>query len=193
MKLYITDAINRIAKFSNRLDDMTLLKNQNWVNVNDLTSHKEVYIFRDNGVLFIARNGIVDRNSYEYLSSGNLLINDSNRSFLFKTAFVDKNILALNLDSTNQYAFFVNETRNNESINNYDSLMSFLKKEYLKPVIDQPKLDSYRNTAYSKEKAEKLTKEQESWIKDLNKCPACGKNNVSGKDECPSCGLTLSR
>lgn len=125
MKLYITDAINRIAKFSNRLDDMTLLKNQNWVNVNDLTSHKEVYIFRDNGVLFIARNGIVDRNSYEYLSSGNLLINDSNRSFLFKTAFVDKNILALNLDSTKQYAFFVNETRNNESINNYDSLMSW--------------------------------------------------------------------
>jgi hypothetical protein len=104
---------------------MTLLKNQNWVNVNDLTSHKEVYIFRDNGVLFIARNGIVDRNSYEYLSSGNLLINDSNRSFLFKTAFVDKNILALNLDSTNQYAFFVNETRNNKSINNYDSLISW--------------------------------------------------------------------
>lgn len=191
MKLYITDAFNRFSKFSKRLDDLTLLKNQNWVNINDLVNNKNVYIFRDNGILLVASNGIVIRNSYEYLGAGNLLINDNNRSFLFKTSFVDKNILALNLDSTNQYAFFVNESRNSDAINNYDSLMFFLKREYLEPFADP--YGKYRRpiASYSKETAEKLTKEQEDWMNDQNKCPACGANNVSQNEVCPKCGLSL--
>ncbi len=36
-----------------------------------------------------------------------------------------------------------------------------------------------------------LSKEQQQWVNDPDRCPACGEHNVGSKAVCPDCGLTL--
>lgn len=36
-----------------------------------------------------------------------------------------------------------------------------------------------------------LSKEQQQWVNDPNRCPGCGERNVVNKPVCPDCGLTL--
>ncbi len=44
MKTYILDIIPRIQKFSQKLDNTTLLTNQHWVLIDGINSNKNVYI-----------------------------------------------------------------------------------------------------------------------------------------------------
>lgn len=61
MKTFIADIIPRIQKYSQKLDNLTLLTNQHWVVVDEITNSKTVYIFRPNNELLISKNGKVEK------------------------------------------------------------------------------------------------------------------------------------
>tara|TARA_R110002126_G_C10307631_1_gene487714 strand:- start:570 stop:788 length:219 start_codon:yes stop_codon:yes gene_type:complete len=61
LKTYISNIIPKIQGFSKKLDDLTLLKNQNWVLINEKENTKNVFIFRDNNQVLIAKNGKVKK------------------------------------------------------------------------------------------------------------------------------------
>lgn len=61
MKTYITDIIPKLQRFSQKLDNLTLLTNQHWVVLDELESSKTVFIFRSNNELLISRNGKVEK------------------------------------------------------------------------------------------------------------------------------------
>ena len=57
MKTFISDLIPKLLRFSQKLDNLTLLTNQHWVVIEDICNNKNVYIFRTNNELLISLNG----------------------------------------------------------------------------------------------------------------------------------------
>lgn len=132
MKTFFTDIIPKIQRYSQKLEDLTKLTNQHWVSINDINRSKRVFIFRQNNQLLISENGVVERGNWEYLGNQSLLIETNQKSYLLKHGFFDENIIALKLDSTENYAFFVNETRYDQELNTITQVLGFLFERYIK-------------------------------------------------------------
>ena len=63
-----------------------------------------------------------------------------------KQGFLDEDIFALKLDSTDAYAFFVNETRHKEELNNIQDILIYLERKYVTRLSKQdPKKTTFRN------------------------------------------------
>jgi len=74
MKTFLADIIPSIAKYSQKLDDLTKLTNQHWVSLGDINQTKRVYIFRGNKQLLISENGRVEKGTWDYLGNQSLLL-----------------------------------------------------------------------------------------------------------------------
>lgn len=152
MKTFISDLIPRLQKFSQKLDNLTLLTNQHWVVIDDISNNKNVYIFRANNDLLISQNGKVEKAKWEYLGNNSLLIDRKVESCLYRHGFFDENILALKVDSKDEYAFLINENKYDGELNSINSIIDFLTKKYIEPqtikiiedstgiIIEQPKI-----------------------------------------------------
>ncbi|MCC8360182.1 hypothetical protein [Salinimicrobium sediminilitoris] len=138
MKTFISDIVPKIQKFSKKLDDLTLITNQQWVLINDLQDLKTTYIFRDGGILLIAENGLVSKANWEYLNTDSLLIENGTQTFLMKQSFKNEDVLVMNLDGDKSYAFFVNESKYKGSINSFEDLVRYLEVKYLKRTFLEP-------------------------------------------------------
>ncbi len=111
---------------------MAKLTNQHWVSLGDINQAKRVFIFRANNQLIISDNGIVEKGSWEYLGNQSLLLETKIESYLLKHGFFDENVIALKLDSTDSYAFFVNETKYHGELNSIGDVLKFLENKYLR-------------------------------------------------------------
>jgi len=87
VRTYISDIIPRIQKFSQKLDNLTLLTNKHWVVIDEIDNNKNVYIFRQNNELLISQNGKVEKAKWEYLGNNSILIYRNSESYLFKHGF----------------------------------------------------------------------------------------------------------
>ncbi|MBK9456820.1 MAG: hypothetical protein WBP31_01120 [Chitinophagales bacterium] len=131
MKTFIADIFPKIQNYSQKLDDLTILANKHWVSIDNITTNKTVYIFRNNSELLISRNGKVEKAKWEYLGNKSLLIEIKEECHLFKHGFFDQNILALKIDSKEEYAVFVNENNFDESLNSIEKVLHQLNEKYL--------------------------------------------------------------
>lgn len=131
MKTYLSDLIPKINRFSQKLDNITLLTNQHWVVIDELKNSKYVYIFRSNSELLISQDGKVEKGKWEYLGNNALLIEKKEESYLFRHGFFDENVLALKVDGKEEYAFLVNENKFNGEIDSIEKVFSFLEGKYL--------------------------------------------------------------
>jgi hypothetical protein len=183
MKTYIADIIPKIQRFSQKLDNVTKLTNQHWVSIGDIAQSKRVYIFRTNNQLLISDNGIVEKGTWEYLGNQSLLMDTSEGSYLLKHGFFDQNIIALKIDSTNNYAFFVNETKFDKELNSIEDVLQFLTIKYLSTKNNSAGNGSNYFTISEKE--------QKEWMENPDRCPGCGFSGILNKSECPDCGLHL--
>jgi hypothetical protein len=130
MQTFISDIIPKIQRYSQKLDDLTVLTNQHWVVIDEINKNKNVYIFRKNNELLISSNGEVEKGHWEYLGNNSLLIDKKDKSYLFKHGFFDENILALKIDGRNEYAFLINENRYDGELNSI-SHSRFAKDSYV--------------------------------------------------------------
>jgi hypothetical protein len=136
MKTFLLDIFPKLQRFSEKLDNLTLLTNQHWVYIDDILSNKIVYIFRTNNQLLISTNGKVEKAKWEYLGNKSILIDKISDSYLFKHGFFDENILALKVDSSEEYAVFVNENKYEGDLNSIIKVYDFLTQKYLNPNIE---------------------------------------------------------
>lgn len=143
MKTYLLDIIPKIKRFSQKLDDLTILTNQHWVVIDEATDKKVVFIFREKGnQLLISGNGKIEKGTWEHLGNNSILIDREDGSFLFKHGFIDDYILALKIDGKDEYALLVNEIKFEEKINSISNVLKFLEERYLNhdnPTITIPK------------------------------------------------------
>ena len=131
MKTFITDIIPKIQRYSQKLDNLTLLTDQHWVLIDNIEHEKQVYLFRPNNELLISKNGKIERGKWEYLGNKSLLIDQGAQAHLFKHGFFDENLLALKIDSKEEYAFFVNENKYEGDLNSSTKVTEFLTNNYL--------------------------------------------------------------
>ena len=181
MRTFIADIIPQLQVYSKRLDNLTLLTNQQWVLVDEHMNSKTVYIFRSNSELLISRNGEVEKAKWEYLGNNSLLLDLKDKSYLFRHGFFDENILALKLDSKAEYAFFLNENKGQTDINSISGVVEFLNSKYLRSKTQakpEPRIETKQvrrltattnqNLVIKKEKPVKSRKEVlETNIRDL--------------------------
>jgi len=130
MKVFITNILETVLRFSKKLDDLTLLTNHHWVLFDEIENSKTVYIFRPNNQLLISINGKVTKEKWEYLGKNSILIDIEDESYLFKNGFIDDDILALKQDSLNKFAIFVNESRNDLELDSLDKIKKYLNNKY---------------------------------------------------------------
>jgi hypothetical protein len=142
MKTFVSDLIPKLQRFSQKLDNLTLLTNQHWVVIDDIENNKNVYIFRKNNDLLISQNGKVEKAKWEYLGNNSLLIDKKDGSYLFKHGFFDENILALKVDSKDEYAFLINENKYDGEINSLDKVIDFLTRKYIEPQLRKNIVDT---------------------------------------------------
>lgn len=134
MRTYFAGIISKIKQHSEKLDNLTLLTDNHWVVLDELTNSKYVYIFRSNNELLVAQNGKVVKGKWEYLGNNSLLIEQDNGSYLFKHGFFDSSILALKVDGKDEFAFLINENQYEGELNSIDKVLSFLDTKYLKMI-----------------------------------------------------------
>lgn len=110
MKTYLLDALNKIKRFDESLDIKTVLCNKPWVAFDD-EQQKRLYIFKEDGGLVITSQGKGRETNWEYLSANRTLkFKDADNVVeLYHPTFFDDSVLVLNLDTTDEYAFLVNE------------------------------------------------------------------------------------
>ncbi len=131
MKSYFSDIIPKIKRYSQQLDNISLLTNKHWVVIDELRNSKIVFIFRANSELIISQNGKAERGRWEYLDNNTLLIDRKDDLFLFRHGFLDSTILALKVDGKEEYTFLVNETKYQADLNSIEKVSSFLGSKYL--------------------------------------------------------------
>jgi hypothetical protein len=130
MKTYIVDIIPRLSKFSKQLDNLTLLTEQYWVALDIISGQKRVYIFRRNNELLVSTGGQVERGKWEFIGKNALLLEIDNATYLLRQGFFDENILALKVDSREEYAIFVNESKFDRELNSIQAIKNFLQEKY---------------------------------------------------------------
>lgn len=131
MKTFLFDIIPKIQRFSEKLDNLTVLTNKHWVVIDEVLNKKVVYIFREkNSQLLIAENGRIEKATWEYLGNNSLLIDKGDGSYLFKHGFVDDTVLALKVDGSDEYALLVNESKFDNQLNSLNAILEFLDDKY---------------------------------------------------------------
>ena len=173
MQTFIADIIPKLQRFSQKLDDLSLLTNQHWVVLDELTKSKNVYIFRSNNELLISANGKVEKGKWEYLGNSSLLIDRKDESYLFKHGFFDENVMALKIDGKEEYAILVNENRFEGELNSVEKVTNFLSSTYLNPnakkLLGYQSESSLPKVEKTKEEIELTEQEKKELIKQQNK------------------------
>ena len=181
MKTYLLETFNRYKRFSESLDAKAVLSNKAWVVFND-EGEKQVYIFQEDGTVLITTNGIGSVKTWKYIPANkSILINGEDNSFvMLRTAFVDENILAFQLDGTDRYAFMIDENnkalfapKTLEELNTY--LVDKLDKEKQKQIEQQNKDNELAEKAKqeaNRERAEKIKAEIQIKYQDSKKTKA---------------------
>ena len=181
MKTYLFETLNRYKRFSESLDAKAVLSNKAWIVFND-EGEKQVYIFQEDGTVLITTNGIGSVKTWKYIPANkSILINgDGNRFVMLRTAFVDENILAFQLDGTDRYAFMIDENnkalfapKTLEELNTY--LVDKLDTEKQKQIEQQNKDNELAEKAKqeaNRERAEKIKAEIQIKYQDSKKTKA---------------------
>jgi len=131
MKTFLLEIIPKIQRYSQKLDNITILTNKHWVVIDEDLNKKVVFIFREKeNQLLISENGKIEKGSWEYLGNNSLLIDRKDGSYLFKHGFIDDTVLALKVDGKEEYALLVNEHKFDTKINSLDAIIRFLSITY---------------------------------------------------------------
>lgn len=131
MKTFLLDIIPKIQRYSQKLDNLTVLTNKHWVVIDEELNRKVVFIFREkDSQLLISENGKIEKGTWEYLGNNSLLIDRKDGSYLFKHGFIDDTVLALKVDGKDEYALLVNEYKFDNKLNSLTTILQFLNETY---------------------------------------------------------------
>jgi hypothetical protein len=150
MKYYISEIIPSIQQFSKKLDENTLLTNNEWVQFNQESLNKVNYIFKKNGDLLVTERGIGKQIKWQNLGNGRIIIEEDTVFYHFKLAFYDDFFLVLNLNDTKDFVFFINEVKLGIDFKTISQINNHLEKKY-NSKIPHEKYQDFNSITYIEE------------------------------------------
>jgi hypothetical protein len=110
MKLYLKSIVNQLQNFSATLDKSSILIDKPWALIDEEFELQKL-IFKKNKELIISKNGQVQVGKWDYFAEAKSLLIDRNvDKILCNEAFIDKGVLILKLDGTeNRFFMLANE------------------------------------------------------------------------------------
>jgi hypothetical protein len=173
MITYLLDIIPSIQRYSERLNNLTLLENKQWVLLDEQNPNRLItYIFRSNKDLLISNNSIiVETAEWDFIDSNTLFIELGGQGYILSHGFINENILALKLQYKMEYAVFVKKEVYDKALNSIESVKNYLQdltnikisfvgngytlkmgsyKEYCVNLSNGKSLDIYQKTSNGK-------------------------------------------
>ena len=109
MKTYLINSIKQVSVNSQSWDTISTLKAQEWIVYNEDISQVEKFLFIDDKKLLVSVNGKSSYSKWEYIKvNSSLIIDDEINKYLLKIVVCNKDIIVLNVDSTNDCSFLIN-------------------------------------------------------------------------------------
>ena len=160
MKTYLINTFNRVSTTGHHLDFISTIKSQEWVVVNDDTSYVEKFLFLENNKLLVSINGKSSYSKWEYIKANySLVIDDGNSKYLFKIIVCNKDLIVLNIDSTDSYSFLVNAKSSTLKDATYEEIQWYLVRFCDIDILTDEQRELFIEE--KKKEAEKKKKEEE--------------------------------
>lgn len=108
MKTYIINTLQKLSAVNRSLNFVSTIKASEWIVFNDNKDVSEKLVFEKESLLD-AINGQVCELNWRFVKvSDSLIIEDGSHKCLYKIVEYTKDIVVLNIDSTNNYCFLIN-------------------------------------------------------------------------------------
>ena len=148
MKTYLINSIKQVSVNSQSWDTISTLKSQEWIVYNEDISQVEKFLFIDDMKLLVSVNGKSSYSKWEYIKiNSSLIIDDEINKYLLKIVVCNKDIIVLNVDSTNDYSFLINSKSSVLRNPTYEDIQWYLRRNCGVDILNeqQRKLFSEEN------------------------------------------------
>jgi hypothetical protein len=109
MKTYFINTFNKVSTAGQHMDFISTIKSQEWVVFNDDKNYIEKFLFINDNQLLVSVNGKSSYSQWNYIKvNSSLVIDDDKNRYLLKLVVCNKDIIVLNIDSTDNYSFLIN-------------------------------------------------------------------------------------
>lgn len=159
MRTYLINTIGQIPTTNRQLDYKSTLKTNEWVVFNDKQGDVEKFLFLDGDKLLVSLNGKTSYSKWQYMKvNSSLVIDDGDNKYMFKIIVCNKDIILLNVDSTDSYSFLINTK--SEALENctYKEIQWYLKKICDVDIFNREQRIEYENV----QRKLKIKEEEES-------------------------------
>ncbi len=146
MRTYLINTIGQIPTTNRQLDYKSTFKTNEWVVFNDKQGDVEKFLFLDGDKLLVSLNGKTSYSKWQYMKvNSSLVIDDGDNKYMFKIIVCNKDIILLNVDSTDSYSFLINTK--SEALENctYKEVQWYLKKICGVDIFNNEQRTEYEN------------------------------------------------
>ena len=160
MKTFLYSIPNKIQTFSKKLDVKAVLCGKSWEVFND-EGVKQLFIFNQDGTVLITNNGKVYNASWKFIpQNSSILLTTSDETIMFRPAFFNKDVLALQQDGTERYLFMIDEEKKLlfQTLS-LDILIAYIEKEVA--AVTNEKEEKFKQRSIEQQREEKERKKQE--------------------------------
>lgn len=167
MRTYLLNTINQIPATNKQLDYKSTLKTNEWMVFTGSEDEVEKFLFMDNEELLVSVNGKTSSSKWQFMKvNSSLIIDDGINKYMFKVIVCSKDIVFLNVDSTNNYSFLINTQSKALKDASLKDIKFFLMNEFDIDLFD----NDVERAAYYEAKEEKEKIEQEKADRKVKGC-----------------------
>ena len=160
MKTFLYSIPNKIQTFSKKLDVKAVLCGKSWEVFND-EGVKQLFIFNQDETVLITNNGKVYNASWKFIpQNSSILLTTSDETIMFRPAFFNKDVFALQQDGTERYLFMIEEEKKLlfQTVS-LDILIAYIEKEIA--AASNEKEEKIRQRQIEQQREEEEIKKQE--------------------------------
>ena len=165
MKTYLINSIKQVSVNSQSWDTISTLKAQEWIVYNEDPSQVEKFLFIDDKKLLVSVNGKSSYSKWDYIKvNSSLIIDDEINKYLLKIVVCNKDIIVLNVDSTNNYSFLINSKSSVLRNPTYADIQWYLIRNCGVDILSEQQRNQFaeeKRLESEKKKIEQQEKEQE--------------------------------
>lgn len=140
----------RLTPFNYSVHYQSQLNGMTWVLLNTIKDKRVVYCFKDENRLEIFENNKLINTTWKHITTNFLSIKNEDGEQLISLYYKGDDVLIINKKGTEDYAFFINESKAENTLNNEKDIKEFFKNKYAKKatqIIEKHQFYYIQNSA----------------------------------------------